>query len=100
MENEEKPAAEQKPTPIMDVVAPPFRKEPDVVEEPKENFEADDESDEPEQDKPSAAKEAPAPTLPPKPKSDSTVPVAPIVIAVVFFLVLSGLAFYAYTKTN
>jgi hypothetical protein len=79
----------KQPSPIMDVT-PPLKTEP--VREPA--AEAPDPATEVKTAEP--VKSRPAP----KPLKTTTAPVGTIFLAIIFFVVLSALTYYAYTKTK
>lgn len=83
------PEETKQPSPIMDV-APPLQPEP--VEEPA----ADAPAPATEVKAAEPVKSSPAP----KPSKTTTAPVGIIFLSIIFFVVLSALTYYAYTKTK
>lgn len=100
MEPTNAPGAPKTTPSAMDVTLPtkPVAPAPVAVDEvhaaPPEVQPAPPQLDEP--NKPPVEAKKPVPV----PKAKSTAPVAAILVAVILFVVLSGLAYYAYTQNN
>lgn len=92
MEPQTNPEPKQ-PAPIMDV-APPAKPESVVATPPQE-----DEVNAAQSVQPAAKVESKKPAAP-NPEKTSTAPVLAIVLAVLFFMVLSAAAYYAYKKAS
>ncbi|MFA5004443.1 MAG: hypothetical protein WC498_04175 [Candidatus Saccharimonadales bacterium] len=78
------------PVPVMDVVVPPKPSDPPVIDATPEVA-----------NQPALPDKKPEkPNLPPKSPKQSSTPTLAIFLAVVVFLALAGLSYYAYSKTK